>query len=163
MSRFASADGKPRIHVGSGPIADMTAPTIDEINGLDAISGFIAKDGFSSGETGSRVPISSAAEKVNLEVSGSVSYQVEGTFFRDDADDDAWDAMDTGDEQYWVFCRKGGSGDDGAIAVGDEVEVYFGEVLQKSNQDIAENTAARFTASLTTGAKPELDALVAAS
>lgn len=162
MSRFASADGKPRIHVGAGPIADMKNPTIDEINALEAISGFLAKDGFSSGESGSRVPISPASEKVNLEVSGSVSYQVNGTFFRDDGEDDAWDAFETGDEVYWVFCRKGGSGEGGAIAVGDEVEVYFGEILDKSNQDIAENTASRFTSNLSTGKKPELDAVVTA-
>lgn len=70
--------------------------------------------------------------------------------------------METGDEQFWVFCRKGGFGPDSAIAIGDEVEVYFGEVLQKSNQDIAETPPSRYAAMLTTGAKPELDAAVTA-
>lgn len=159
MSRFASADGKPRIHILT-TLADMAAPSLTEIgNGTD-LSLFLAKDGFSSGEAGSRVPISSAAEKVNLEVSGSVSYTVAMTFFRDDDTDTAWDAFTTGNEVYVVFARKGGSGTAGAIADGDEVEVYFGEVLDKSNADIAENTASRFTVNLSTSAAPELDAVV---
>jgi hypothetical protein len=163
MSRFASADGRPRIHIGAGPIADMTQPTIDEIAALTDLSGFLTKDGFSQGTTGGVAPTSGASEKVNLEVSGSVSYRVSMKFFRDDDTDAAWDAFDEGDQRYVVFCRKGGSGVGGAIAVGDEVEVYFGEILEKPNDDIAENTSGRFMTRLSTGAKPELDAVVVSS
>lgn len=160
MSRFASADGRPRIHVGAGPIADMASPSLTEIAALADLSAFLTKDGFSSGEQGNTAPTSGAAEKVNLEVSGSLNYQVSMSFFRDDTTDTAWDAYQTGDELYVVFARKGGTGVGGAIAAGDEVEVYFGEALDKSNADIAENTASRFTTRLSTGAAPELDAVV---
>lgn len=163
MSRFASADGKPRIHVGAGPIANMASPDVAELAALTDLSGFLAKDGFSTGESGSRVPVSSASQKYNLEVSGSIGLQVAMTFFRDDETDSAWDAFDQGDKVYVVFARKGGSGEGGAIALGDEVEVYFGEILDKSNADIAENTASRFTANLSTGAIPEMSAVVASS
>lgn len=163
MSRFASADGRPRIHVGSGPIADMSAPTAAEIGGLTDLSAFLTKDGFSTGESGNRAPASGAAEKYNLDVSGSINLQVAMTFFRDDENDTAWDAFDRGDEVYVVFSRQGGSGGEGAITDGDQVEVYFGEILDKSNNDIAENTTSRFTTNLSTGAVPEMDAVVSSS
>jgi hypothetical protein len=160
MSRFTLAEGKPRIHVGAGPIADMDSPSLTEIAALTNLSGFLAKDGFASGESGTRVPASPANERVSLELSGSVSYTVSMAFFRDDTLDSAWDAFDTGDTVYVVFCRKGGSGTAGAIAAGDEVEVYYGEILDKSNNDLAENTTARFTSGLSTKAAPSLSAIV---
>lgn len=162
MSRFASADGRPRIHILTA-LANMAAPTITEIGAGIDVSPFLTKDGFSSGETGNTAPAAGAAEKVNLETSGSINYAVSMSFFRDDETDTAWEAYEQGDEIYVVFCRKGGSGADGAIDVGDEVEVYFGEALDKSNADIAENTNGRFTTRLSTGARPELDALVVGS
>ena len=162
MSRFASADGRPRI-VLCDTIADMAAPDITEIEAGDDLSAFLTKDGFSTGEAGNRAPASGAAEQYNLDVAGSVNLAVSTTFFRDDESDDAWDAYERGDTKFIVFCRKGGSGEGGAIAAGDEVEVYHGEALDKSNADIAENTTSRFTTNWSTKSAPEMSAVVTSS
>lgn len=163
MSRYASADGRPRIYVGAGPIADMANPTLDEISGLTDLSGFLTKDGMSRAETGNRAPASGAAEQYNLDVAGSVTLNLAMTFFRDDDTDTAWETIQRGDFLYVVFCAQGGSGQDGAVAEGDPVEVYYGQVLDKSMADTAENTTARFTTNLSTAAAPEMDAIVAGS
>lgn len=163
MSRFTSADGRPRIFVGAGPIANMASPDVAELAALTDLSDYLTKDGFSTGETGNRAPASGAAEKYNLDLSGSINMQVSMSFFRDDEDDDAWDAFERGDSVYVVFFRAGGSGANGAPALGDKCEVYFGEILDKSNNDIAENTASRFTSNLSTGAVPQPDAVLATS
>lgn len=163
MSRYVSADGLPRIFVGAGPIADMAAPTLTEIQALEDLSGYLTKDGFSTGESGNRAPASGAAEKYNLDLSGSINMQVRMTFFRGRGDgdvDEAWDAFERGDQVYVVYLRAGGSGTDGTAAAGDNCEVYYGEILDKSNSDIAENTTQTFTSNLSTGAVPQPDAVI---
>lgn len=161
MSRYASADGLPRIHVGAGPIANMASPTMAEIGTLTNLSGFLTKDGMARAESGGRAPASGAAEQYNLDVAGSVTLNLAMTFFRDNDADTAWTTIDRGDWIYVVFASQGGSGANGAIAAGDPVEVYYGQVLDKSMADTAENTVARFTTNLSTGAAPEMNAIVA--
>lgn len=163
MSRFASADGKPRIFVGAGPIADMANPQVGELATLTDLSAFLTKDGFSTGETGNRAPASGAAEQYNLDVAGSVNLSVAMTFFRDDENDEAWETFERGDFVYVVFFRKGGTGPDGDPVEGDDCEVYYGQVLDKSNADIAENTVSRFTTNISTAAAPEMDAVFGGS
>lgn len=160
MSRYASADGLPRLYVGTGSIADRANPTLAEIQALTDLSPFLTKDGMARAETGGRAPASGAAEQYNLDVAGSVSLSVAITLFRDDDTDTAWTTIQRGDWVNVVFAGQGGSGANGAVAVGDPVEVYYGQVLDKSMADIAENTTARFTVNVSTGAAPEMNAVV---
>ena len=149
------------MHVGTGAIADMASPTLSEIQALTDLSSFMTKNPISRAETGGRAPASGAAEQYNLDVAGSVTLNLSVSFFRDDDTDTAWTTLQRGDFVHVVYAAQGGSGANGALAVGDPVEVFYGQILDKSMADPAENTTAQFTCNISTAKAPQMDAIVA--
>lgn len=142
-------------------LTSMTSPSLAEIQAGTDVSAFLTKDGLARPRQGNEVPISNAMQRENLTIAGSVNTgPVSTTLFQDDATDTAWDALVEGSEYYLVYCDRG-SGTDGDIAVGDTVEVFHGECLDKSVADLAENQAKRFTTRFGTSTKPEQEATVA--
>lgn len=162
MARFSTSEGKARLHILTA-LSSMTAPSLAQINAGVDVSAFLVKDGFSAPRQGNEIPASTAMQRDDLTIAGSIGTgPIVMTLHRDTATDTAFDTLVEGNTFYVVFCRKGGSGAGGAIAVGDVVEVYHGDVLDRSPADIAENTLARFTARLSTRTAPQVAAVVAA-
>lgn len=162
MARFSTSEGRARIHILTA-LSSMSAPSLAQIQaGVDA-SAFLVKDGFSAPRQGNEIPASTAMERENLSIAGSISTgPVTMTFHRDDTADTPFNTLVEGNTFYVVFSRKGGSGASGALAIGDVVEVYHGDVLDRSPADIGENTLARVTVRLSTRTAPDVDAVVAA-
>lgn len=141
-------------------LTSMTSPSLAEIQAGVDVSAFLTKDGFSRPRSGNEVPVSNAMQRENLTIAGSVNTgPVSATLFQDDATDTAWNALTEGTTYYLVYCDRGG-GAGGDIAVGDTVEVFHGDCLDKSVADLAENQAKRFTARFSTRTKPEQEATV---
>lgn len=142
-------------------ISTQSAPTIGEINAGTEVTGFLTPAGLDTPEEGTDADISSIASARDFSVPATIGGDISGEFYRDDASDDAWDAMPRLQITNLVIARFGGSGTDNAIIATDTVEVWPVRVSQRSNSRVTRGEALRFTSTFALSGDPDLAATVA--
>lgn len=143
-------------------IATQSAPTIGEINAGTEVTGFLTPAGLDTPEEGTDADISSIASARDFSVPATIGGDISGEFYRDDASDDAWDAMPRLQITNLVIARFGGTGTDNAIIATDVVEVWPVRVSQRSNSRVTRGEALRYTSTFALSGDPDLAAVVAA-
>ena len=91
-------------------------------------------------------------------ISGTVTATVTAEFYRDDTDDDAWDALARGTDGYLYINRF----DDGVPAAADVIEVWPVRVTSRSATGLTNNESQRFTVEFSVPVEPNEALTVAA-
>jgi hypothetical protein len=161
VSRYVY-DGKTKIVVVPA-IADVSAPTLVELNAVGAIdlSTYTAKDGLNTNPSQNMVDSASLADTFNAQVVGTWGIGLTLNLFRDDTDDEAWDSIVYDTDAFLVVRR--GVPQATAWANGQDVEVYPIEMHEPVPQPSASDTQVRFTAALAVTGTPNLKAVVGGS
>lgn len=150
------------IAFGATGIADLTAPTVAEINALERIECDIAgSDTIEANRTGSRARIEGLCEIESAEITAFITNgPIQGQGFRHFANPDAtpaeklaadtfWNLMDDTAlppvTQHMVMARGGFSGAAGIAAEGDVVDVYEVQVSARGPIGPRQTTAQMFS------------------
>lgn len=143
---------------GATAVADIEAPTEDEIADGKEYTAYVPRDGFKFGMTEARVDNSDIASGYDSELIGTWGTKIEVTFKRGDgvADDEPWDDIERKDLGVWVICPFG------AAAIGEKCYVYPSEAGQGRPMDTAANEQQKFHRAFATISQPSLKAVVAA-
>ena len=160
MARFIP-DGTLQVHFVE-TIADTSATTLVEVQAGTNGTGFVRS--MSTPLEGSTVDVSDALSKYNKTAPGTYGGQeVTFEFFRDDvqANDTMWNLLTRGTATNVVVARRGGTGTDNALAVGDYVDVWPIEVITRNPADYSRNEPTGFTVSCAVPEVPQEDAVLA--
>lgn len=163
MSRYAHEEHTRVWWVpGADGIADIAAPTVDEIEAGTDLSPFIKKEGVKVGATQNNVNNATIETAYDAENVGSWKTTPELTMFRDavSGDDDAWTLCVYGAVGFIVVRR--GTTNITAVAAAQRVEVYPAQMHQPIMMDTAANENAAFVEKFATTSTPNLKAVVAA-
>lgn len=156
MGRYAY-DAKTKI-TWCTSIADISAPTVTELNNGIELTRYVSKDGLQPNPAQNMVDSASIADVFNAQVVGSWGMGMTLNMFRDDADDAAWEAVTYNTEGFLVVRRgvlQSVPWDDGQA-----VEVYPAQMHEPVPQGSAQDTNVRFTAALAIREEPNLKAVV---
>lgn len=140
-------------------IADISAPTAQELDAGTDLTCHLTKDGLNPGGSTNGVDSAALCSRVDSQVAGSVSYNATLRFFRYWDDDLAWDLVGWSDAGHLVVRR--GIRHDVAWTAGQPVEVYRAQFGEKIPAASAANTLQTFEVSLFVE-DADLDAVVAA-
>lgn len=115
--------------------------------------------------TGNQVPTPALDSLFETSISGTVQATFTGDFYKDDANDLAWDTLPREEEGYFIVSRYGGS--DVAPNLnrpksGDEVEIWPVIVTARTAGALSSNTAQTFTLTASVPKEPNESATVAA-
>lgn len=152
------ADGEVRITFGP-TVANIAAPTVAEAEtGAVDITPFLRSlDTPLEGEAVDSSDLSSAFNKTSP---GRFGGSMNGSMYRDDTTDTAWDTFPRNTTGYVIIRRFGGS--DVLIAAADVVEVWPVRVITQSPTSLDSGNIQMFTVEFATIDEPDLDAVVAA-
>lgn len=140
-------------------IADITAPTVSEIDGgTDLTSFLVTLEASTSGQTVATPAFDSLFE---TNIPGTSSATFTGEFYRDDESDTAWDTLPRATVGNFVIARFGWSGTDNTPAVGDDCEVWPVRVITRSGAALTNNEVQRFNLECAVPIEPAEDAAVA--
>lgn len=135
-------------------------PTVAEITAsVDLTHWLISLNASSSGNT---VPTPSFDTLFETSIPGTNTAAFSADFYRDDEDDDAWDALPRGTKGYFLVSRFGGSGTDNEPEAADVIEVWPVIVTSRTAANMANNTAMTFTVTCSVPEEPNEAAVVAA-
>lgn len=143
-------------------VADKLAPTTGELGSGVDLTPWLTRDGLSTPRTGNTLDVAGVDSLYNATARGSFGGDpISVTLFRDnDSDnDDGWDTLTDITDGFLVVFRFGTSGESGP-ADGDRCEVWPIEVISRSMQDIANDTAQRFQAQCAVPVPPADSAVV---
>lgn len=135
-------------------------PTAAEVAAATVVTPLLISLNASS--TGNTVPTPSFDTLFETSVPGTVSAQFSADFYRDDADDDAWDAFPRGTTGFMIISRFGGSGTANLPVAADEVEVWPITVTSRTMQNMASNQVLMFSLQCSIPVEPNEAAIVAA-
>ena len=153
-------DGNLKAHIVDS-IASLSAPTVAELGVGTEVTPFITPAGIDTPEEGTDADISNLASARDQSIPATVGGELTSEFYRDDAADDAWDAVPRLTITNLVVSRFGGSGTDNAIIATDAVEVYPVRVSQRSPSRAVRGEAQRFVSTFALSGDP-VDGVVAA-
>ena len=154
-------DGYTKVHIVD-TIVSMAAPTIAELTAGTEVTPFLTPAGLDTPEEGTDADSSSLASARDFSIPATIGGDIVGEFYRDDTDDDAWDAMPRLQQTHLVISRFGGTGTDNAIAATNPVEVWPVRVSQRSPSRLTRGEAQRFTVRFALESDPELEAVATA-
>ena len=160
MARI-TPDGNTKVHIVP-TIASVTAPTVAEIAAGTELTPFLTPAGLDTPDEGQEADSSDLSSARDKSVPSTIGGQPQGEFYRDDAADDAWDAMPRLTTGFLVIARFGGTGTDNAIIATDTVEVWPVRVSNRNNVRIARGETLRFATNFALSGDPTLVATVAA-
>lgn len=135
-------------------------PTAAEVAAATVVTPLLISLNASS--QGNTVPTPSFDTLFETSVPGTVTAQFSADFYRDDADDDAWDAFPRGTTGYIIISRFGGSGTANLPIAADEVEVWPIKVTSRTMQNMASNQVLMFSLTCSIPEEPNEAAVVAA-
>lgn len=142
MSRFIPNERSKVYFLTSAPTAADSVTTAELTAGKDLTPFIISVNASSQGNT---VPTPNISTLFETSIPGTVQAAFSADMYRDDEDDDAWDALPRGTEGVFVISRVGGSGTDGELDTGDKVELWPVMVVSRTMSNMSSNTAATFT------------------
>lgn len=166
MSRVGSEEVLELFFVET--IADISAPTDDEINGGVRLTPWLLRDSLSTPQAGNEIDTSDMSSKQDTSAPGTrKAGPVTVGFHRDtvEGNDDAWTTLPAGTDGNLVIARfgvSGGTDDAPAAANGDRVEVWPINVISRQMTDPAVNQSQRFTVTCSVPGAIDDDATVAA-
>ena len=142
-------------------LADLTlVPAEDEIAaGVNLTPYLISLNAASQGNT---VPTPAFDTLFETNISGTNQASFTADFYRDDTDDDAWEALPRGTEGFVVISRFGGTGTDGIPETGDVVEAWPVVVTSRTMQNMSNNTVMTFSVTCSVPQEPNENATVLA-
>jgi hypothetical protein len=138
------------IAFGSSGVADVTAPTVAEINALTRIEcDIVGNEPVSTPRSGNVIDISSLCDRENYELPTTiVNGRIRIPFFRylgDGVTDVAWDLFDDSanppTEQHLAIARYGFAG--ATAAADDVIDLYTVMVIVRGEMDIAKENDQR--------------------
>lgn len=156
MARLIS-NGEVRIGWAAA-ISDPTAPTDAEVSGSTDITTFLSS--LDTPLDGDAVDSSDLSSAFNKTVAGKFGGNVNGTMFRDDTADTAFDTFPRNTTGYLIVRRFGGS--TVALGTGDDVDVWNLRVITRSDNTLDDNTVQAFTVNFAALDEPEIDVTVVA-
>lgn len=141
------------------------APSLALVEAGVDLSGFLRPGGDWSPIEGSTVDAATVDSAFNKTARGTFGGQPFSAMFtndEDDANDTAWDTLPRGTTGFFVVSYYGGSGVDGALAVGDIVSAYEIDVYTRKRAAYTRNEVAVFQVDCAVVDEPSEDvALVA--
>lgn len=158
MAKYSGGDGQTMVLFVTD-IADISAPTVTELEAGSDWSAFITKDGLSEPSDQNNMPIASLADTFDAQGVGSFGGVIEITFFRDNANDLVWDEVVYGTEGFIAI--RGGTPVASAIASGDDFRVYPVQLHEPVPLAPSGNTPAQGMVSAPVTLQPDLKAVVA--
>jgi hypothetical protein len=127
---------------GEESIADISAPTLAELATGTDLACWLTKDGLSPGGQTNKVDSGSLCDNVDGQTIGSVGFDFNMTFKRDNNDDAAWALANWADLGFIVVRR--GILHETAFAAGQEVEVWDAQMGDPVPANSAANTQQTF-------------------
>ena len=143
-------------------LADTTTlvPTDLELSTSLDLTPFVIS--LNAASQGNIVPTPSLDSLFETSIQGTSQASFSGDFYRDDTNDDAWDAFTRGDAGYFFVSRFGGTGTNNVPIAGETVEVWPVRVVSKTMANMANNTVETFTLTRAVPVEPNEDATVVA-
>ena len=141
-------------------IVDISAPTAAEIAAAVELSGFLVS--LNAATQGNTLPTPEFSTLFETSIPGTVSAQFSADFYRDDANDLAWDTLPRSTTGFFVITRFGGSGTGNLPIAADEVEVWPVSITSRTMQNMASNSVMMFSASCSVPVEPDEAAVVTA-
>lgn len=143
-----------------GTIADITAPTVAEIDGGTDLTSFLVT--LESSTSGQTVPTPSFDSLFETNIPGTASATFTAEFYRDDETDTAWTTLPRQTEGNIVIARFGWSSGSDSPSAGDDCEVWPVRVITRSALALTNNEVQRFNLECAVPTEPAEDATVAA-
>lgn len=158
MARYSGGDGQTKV-VFVLTIADISAPTVAELDAGTDWSSFIMKDGLSEPSDQNNTPVAALSDTFDAQVAGSFGGAIEITAMRDNSDDVVWDEVVYGLEGFVAI--RSGMPSSAAWASDQDARVY--PVMWHEPVPVAPsgNTPAQLTAMGPVTTQPDLKAVVA--
>ena len=151
MARI-TPDGYTKIHFLT-TVAAPAAVTVAELAAGDELTPFLTPAGLDTPEDGTDADSSSIASPRDFSVPATIGGDITGEFYRDDTDDDAWDALPRLTEGWLVIARFGGTtAGTYALQATDTAELWTVRVSQRSNSRITRGETLRFTSTFAVSA-----------
>ena len=128
------------------------APTAAEVAaGVDLTHYLISLNAASQGNV---VPTPSFDTLFETNISGTTQASFTSDFYRDDADDTAWETLPRGTNGFFVISRFGGTGTANLPIATDEVEVWPTRVTSRTMQNMTNNTVMTFSVTCSVPREP---------
>lgn len=125
-------------------IASATlAPTAAEVTSATDLTPFLMS--INASAQGNQVPTPSFDSLFETSIVGTSQATFSADFYRDDTNDDAWEAFPRGTKGYMIISRFGGSGADQKPILADTVEVWPIEVVSRTAANMQNNAVQTFT------------------
>lgn len=140
--------------------ASLSAPTEAELAGADDLTEFVVS--LTANSQGNTVPTPSLDTLFETSIPGTSAASFTADFYRDDANDTAWELLERGVTGYFFVSRFGGTGVNSTPETGQTVEVWPIQVTSRTAGALASNTAQTFTLTAAVPEEPVEDAVVAA-
>lgn len=131
--------------------ASLSAPTDLELAAATKLTGLVIS--LTAQATGNSIPTPNLENLFETSIPGTTTASFTGDFYRDDADDLAWETLERGTTGYFLISRFGGTGTNNVPDVGETLEVWPVRILSRTASAMASNTAQTFTC---TAAVPEV-------
>lgn len=141
-------------------VANIAAPTAAEVAAATELTPMLISINASS--QGNTVPTPALDTLFETTVSGTSTATFSADFYRDNASDDAWDALPRGTAGFFIISRFGGTGAANLPIATDEVEVWPVTVISRTNSNMASNQVLTFTLTCSCNIEPDEAAIVAA-
>jgi hypothetical protein len=109
---------------------------------------------------GDAVDSSDLSSAFNKTVAGKFGGNVNGSMYRDDTTDTAFDTFPRNTTGYMIIRRFGGS--DVALTTGDEVDVWNLRVITRSDNTLDDNSVQAFAVNFAALDEPDIDVTVVA-
>ena len=140
--------------------ASLSAPTTAELAAAVQLTSFVIS--ISASTQGNTVPTPSLDSLFETNTPGTVQASFTGDFYRDDADDLAWETLVRGTVGCFYISRYGGTGANQKPVTGELVEVWPVAVTARTAGPMTSNTVQTFTLTAAVPDEPVEDAVVAA-
>lgn len=141
-------------------VASKSAPTAANVTGAIDLTGYTISLNASS--RGNTVPTPSFDTLFETTTAGTSAATFDIDLYRDDEDDDAWDALPRATRGFFLISRFGGTGTGNKPQATDPIEVWPVLVTSRTMANMSSNSVLTFTVSCAVIEEPDEDAVVAA-
>lgn len=147
------------VRVGwAAAIADPDNPTNAEVSGSTDVTPFLSS--LDTPLDGDAVDSSDLSSAFNKTVAGKFGGSVNGSMYRDDTTDTAFDLFPRATTGFLIVRRFGGSGV--ALTTGNDVDVWNLRVITRSDATLDDGSVQMFTTEFATLDEPSIDVTVVA-
>jgi len=124
-------------------VANVNAPTEAEIDGATDVTPSLMS--LNASAQGNVVPTPSFDSLFETSIVGTSQATFTADFYRDDANDFAWELFPRGTRGYFIISRFGGAGTDQIPRNGDVCEVWPVEIVSRVSANMQNNAVQSFT------------------